>query len=37
VQLGLVLGLAPLVVLGGWMMWRAAERLVGAVTASATR
>lgn len=37
VQLGLVLGVAPLVALAGWMMWRAGEQLVDAVTAPVTR
>ena len=33
VAVGLVLGVAPLVVLGGWLAWRAGERLVQAVAA----
>ena len=33
IAIGLVLGVAPLVVLGGWLAWRAGERLVEAVAA----
>jgi hypothetical protein len=33
VAAGLVLGIAPLVLLGGWLAWRAGERLVDAVGA----
>ena len=33
VQLGLALGVAPLLLLASWLAWRAGERLVGAVGA----
>jgi hypothetical protein len=33
VTAGFVLGVAPLLVLGGWLVWRAGERLVEAVAA----